>query len=243
MALVFKYTSNQTGMKRVLDRSRSHILGIKLFKDDLSGMFRSLFSVCGLMLLRIWYSLVPILVLTIPLVLLMSQLFLRYEHRPLWKNEQAILQLDFVENSWDLSENIQLTSEDCVAIETTGLRDDESKAVFWRLKATEVGASSLSCRIQTDDGDLLIEKSVVVADERAALQQTSTRRPSAQLLDKTLYVGEDHFAAESPVKSMVIHYPKRSVSILGFRIPWWLTFFLVSIFAALIAQPILKVRF
>lgn len=243
MALVFKYTSNQTGMRRVLDRSRGHILGIKLFKDDLRGMFRSLISVCGLMLMRIWYSLVPILVLTIPLVLLMSQMFLRFEHRPLLENEQTILQLDFDEKAWELSENVELTSGDGVTVETTAVRDDEMHSVFWRLRATKVGASNLSCRIKTDARGMEIKKSIVVANPGDVLQQTSTRRPSSSWLDKTLFAGEDHFAKDSPIKSVVVHYPKREVPILGFRIPWWLTFFLVSILAALAAQPILKVRF
>ena len=65
MALVFKYISNQDALARVLDQSRGNALAIKLFKDDLSGMFVSLFNVLKLMALRIWYSITPVLVLTI----------------------------------------------------------------------------------------------------------------------------------------------------------------------------------
>ena len=110
MSLVFKYVSNQQALATVLDRGRGNALAIKLFKDDMRGMFYSLANVLGLMLKRIWYSLSPVLVLSIPLFFLLSQIYLRYENRPLEIEEPTVFELRLNETSWESANDVALTT-------------------------------------------------------------------------------------------------------------------------------------
>ena len=55
--------------------------------------------------------------------------------------------------------------------------------------------------------------------------------------------GEPGFAGDAPVRSVDIRYPDRSTPIFGFNMPWWGTFFIVSMLAAVIVRPFLKVQF
>ena len=233
MSLVFKYTSNQTAMARILDRSRGHILAIKLFKDDLRGMFRSLANVFRYMLLRLWYSLIPVLVMIVPLIFLMAQLFLRYEFRPLARGEDAIVELQLKDDAWVPYRDVQIEVPPDVSIETEALRDEELRSIYWRIRASAPGRSDIHWQLGTTG----IEKSVVAAQDVHPIRQVSQRRSGSGWWNRLWYAGESNFGNSSPVAAAVVHYPRRETPVFGFLIPWWVTFFVVSIAAALLRNP------
>ncbi len=77
MTFAFGKTSSQRGLQRAADQTRSELLAIKLFKDDLGVVFRSQIGIFKATGLRLLYSLPPMLVLIIPFFLILSQLGLR----------------------------------------------------------------------------------------------------------------------------------------------------------------------
>jgi hypothetical protein len=239
MTLVFRYTSNQKALRSVIDRSRGHFLAIKLFKDDLQGMFGSLFHILRLAAARLWFSLSPVLVMIVPLLFLLTQLALWYEHRPLQVGEAAVVELQLSEASWRAHRNSKLETNDQIAIETEPLRDELAHTVYWRIKPKSPGATKLRWQLGSTD----VEKEIVVSDGSTTLEKVSVRRPGLSIADRLLNPGESAFDATSPVSAIEIHYPRRATPVLGWRVPWWLTFFVVSILFALIMQPIFKVRF
>ncbi len=238
MSLVFKYTSNQSTMASVLDRSRGHILAIKLFKDDLRGMFFSLGCVFYYILLRLWYSVVPVMVLIVPLYFVMSQLFLRFEYRPLAIGEEGIVELQIDGNSWERNRDATMRSDPGFTIETEPLRDENGQSIFWRVEANQPGLSKLRWQL----GDSTMEKEIVAAEDCNRLLETGSRRPGTGWLDRTWHAAEPALE-QLPVRAVVVHYPQRETPIFGFKFPWWVTFFAVSMITALLAQPLLKVRF
>jgi hypothetical protein len=239
MSLVFKYVSHQRALADVLDRSRGHMLAIKLFKDDLRGMFRSVGNVFLLTFARLCYSIVPVLVMIVPLIFLLSQLHLRYEFRPLASGEQAIVELKLNEEAWKPYRDAQPETNSMFSIETAALRDEDLHSIYWRIRVKEPGRSSIRWQLGDDE----IEKSIVAAADLNRLQQISNRRPGVSWWDRTWYAGEPSFAGKSPAAAAVVHYPRRETPFFGFRIPWWVTFLAVSIAAAMAVQPVLKVRF
>jgi hypothetical protein len=239
MTLVFRYTSNQKALGTVVDRTRGHLLAIKLFKDDMRGMFRSLFHIFRLVLARLWYSVSPILVMIIPLLFLLAQLALRYEHRPLEVGESAIVELQLTPDAWLSYQSAKLETGDQVEIETDPLRDEAQHSVAWRIRPTAAGASTLRWQM----GPASVEKQLVSSDDDGRIQVVSRRRAGPRWLDRLLNPGEPAFGLFSPVSSIVVHYPRRETRLLGWAVPWWLTFFAVSVVFALLMQPVLKVRF
>src|SRR5690349_10307266 len=89
LLFVFKYTSNQRAIKRVRNDINAHLLALKLFKDSawvaLRAQAHILLGAFSLFCLAV----VPILVMLVPVTLLLSQLALWYQYRPLKVGEDA----------------------------------------------------------------------------------------------------------------------------------------------------------
>ena len=238
MSLVFKYVSNQQALATVLDRGRGNALAIKLFKDDMRGMFYSLANVLGLMLKRIWYSLSPVLVLSIPLFFLLSQIYLRYENRPLEIEEPTVFELRLNETSWESANDVALTTSENVLIETPALRDELDRSIAWRISAKTAGVHT----IKVNFADAEVEKSLI-ACSTGQLQQVSEVRPGTNWAERLWFAGETSVDSVHGIESLSVNYPKRRLPIFGYPLPWWLTYFIVSILAALLSQPLVKVRF
>ena len=68
-------------------------------------------------------------------------------------------------------------------------------------------------------------------------------RPGTSFWDRLLHPGEPGFDADDPLQGITVHYTRRATPLLGFDVPWWLTFVLVSMLAAVAARPLVKVSF
>ena len=91
--VAFKYTSNQRRIKRVRDDINAHLLALKLFKDNMAVTFRAqgrLLVGAGRLFVL---ALVPMLVMALPVTLLLGQLGLWYEARPLRVGEESVITL------------------------------------------------------------------------------------------------------------------------------------------------------
>ncbi len=92
-AVAFRYTSPQSRLKRVANEVRASLLAIRLFRDDLRAVFAAQGTLFKASALRLIYSLPPLLVLIVPFVLLLAQLAMWYEFRPLTPGQQVLLEV------------------------------------------------------------------------------------------------------------------------------------------------------
>lgn len=239
LAWVFRYTSNQAALRSAADQIRAQLLSIKLFKDDLGVMFRAqskLFQAIGR---RLLHSMLPLCVLIVPVVLLLIQLARWYEYEPLALGESSVVQLQLSPAAWESHKLAVLEVPDHIELETAPLRDEEQTTVYWRIRPTSAASATLRWQF----GSEVIEKQLTVADNQRPLQSVSIRRPGTDWLDRLWNPGESGFAANSPVTGIEVQHRQRSIPLFGVEIPWWLTFFVVSMVAALLAKPWLKVQF
>ena len=244
MAVVFRYTSNQRALRRVADRSRAQVLAIKLFKDDLGTMFGSLNGLLRYTLLRLLYSLPPMLVMLVPFVLVLAQLALRYEYRPLAVGEHAVLELQMAPHAWEEHQTVPIEAPPQIDVETEPLRDVEEKAVYWRIRAKQAVPGTVRWKLGShSDKEVVVEKQVAITDDATRLPSVSARRPGPSWWDRLLYPGEPGFSADSPVQAVVVHYARRSTPVFGFDVVWWLTFLIASMLAAVLVRPLVKVQF
>ena len=142
-ALAFRYTSNQDALKRVADQVRASLLAMRLFKDDLRSVFRaqlSLFTASGL---RLWYSLPPLVVLIVPFVLLLAQLAMWYEFKPVAPGEAVLVEVALTPEAW-ADESFEMIAPDVVASEQL-VRDSEKHTITYRIRpgAEAVGHNPL----------------------------------------------------------------------------------------------------
>jgi hypothetical protein len=243
-AIAFRYTSNQAALKRVADQVRASLLAMRLFKEDLRSVFRaqlSLFKASGL---RLWYSLPPLVVLIIPFVLLLAQLAMWYEFRPVAPGEAVLVEVTLASEAW-ADPPLKLIAPDMIAVESS-VRNAHDHAITWRIRPQPEALKHNPLTLRFALGEQTVaEKSFAVSASggRNELVVVSPVRPGPSFWDRLLYPGEPAFGKRSPVQAISISYGSRTNTLFGLAIPWWLTFFVVSILAALALKPVIKVQF
>ena len=239
MTYVFGKTSNQRALRRAADNIRAQLFAVKLFKEDLVVTFQCQMKLLRSTGMRLMHSLPPMLVMIVPLLLILTQLAMRYEFRPLVEDEQAVVALHIKPDTWKESRNITLDSADGFVVETESLRDEKNFTIYWRLRA----GSHESKLLQWNIGDQTISKLLPMSTTPNALQVSNPKRPGVSRWDQVLYPAESSLPADSPVESIDIQLTRRDTPILGWRVPWWATFFLVSMLVAFVAGKFMGVQY
>lgn len=239
VALVFRWTSNQKRLKRIADLCRAQVLAIKLFKDDPKSIFLAFGRLLKYSAQRIWCLVPSMLVILFPSVLLLIHLAVWYEHRPLLPGEATVVELQLADRAWDAQLDLTPELPEQLSLETPALHDLEQKSLLWRVRAVESQPATIEWQVEPQT----VGKSLAVSERPAALTPVSVRRPGTGWWDRLLHPVEDAFDAGSSVRGITIHHPSRSTPVFGWDIPWWLTMLIVSIIAAFLAGPILKVQF
>ena len=178
------------------------------------------------------------LVMLIPFVLVMVQLAVRYEHEPLRPGETTVVQMKLGDDAWSALRDVQIETPSDVVVETESLRDESQHTLCWRIRAQKPGITVLSWRLEGE----VIQKEVAVA-EKSALVSVSTRRPGTGAWDRLLHPAEAGFSSDDPVQSIDVEHVARRTPIFGRDVPWWATFLIVSIIAALLVRPFFGVHF
>lgn len=242
MTWAFRYTSNQRALRRVGDRIRANMLAVKLFKDELGVTFRCLLALLGNTGLKLLHSLPPMFVMLIPFVLILAHLGVWYQFRPLRVGEAAVLELRLAPAAWNAGAAVELLPIDGVKAEPTRpIPDPERRSYSWRIRPTAPGRHTLRFKV----GSQTVEKSVAAAERISDLMPTSVLRPGGSFTDRLLYPAERGFGSSTGIEEIRIRYidPERSTPIFGVNIPWWGTFLIVSILAALLVKPFVGVQF
>jgi len=263
-AVIFRFTSNQTALRRVADRTRANLLALRLYKDDTLITFRAIGGLLWASLLRLVHSLTPMVVLLPLFVLILAQMAMYFEFRPLVPGEAVTVEARIAPDAWNRLRNRVPDLPDGVRLEAR-VRDPADHAIYLRLRAEKpTGPARIVWRLPEGG---TVEKQLVVVEpgESDRLWFVSPLRPGTSFLDRLLYPGEPAFDSLAPIQRIEIKYPTRDRSLIGIResflarIPglgwlagllallfdthWIVTFFVVSIIGALAAKPFIKVQF
>jgi hypothetical protein len=231
---VFKYTSDQRAIKGVRDDINAHLLALKLFKDSTPVSLRAQGRILWGALRLFVLALVPILVMAVPVCLILGQLSLWYQARPLRVGEDAVVTLKLngpVGSSWP---DVRLRPTGAVAVATGPVRVFSSREVCWDVKAVERGEH----RLEFDVGGKSCTKSLAIGD---GFQRVSPLRPGWQWSDILLNPAEPPFRPESPVQSIEVDYPQRSSWTSGTDL-WVIYWFIASMISALCFRRMLNVN-
>jgi len=234
LLVAYKYTSNQRAIKRVRDDLDANLLALKLFKDSTSVTLRSqgrmVVGAFHLMLL----ALVPMLVMALPVMLLLGQLALWYQTRPLRVGEDAVLTLALGGDAKAPWPDVRLRPSDAVQVEVGPVRVRSKREVCWRLKGQSAGLHRLAFDI---DGRT-VDKQFAVGD---GLMRVSALRPGWDWEEILLNPAEEPFRADSTVRSIKVEFPARSSWTSGTD-SWVIYWFVVSMLAALVFRRALNVK-
>ena len=235
MLIVFKYTSNQKAIGRIKDQMKAGLLALKLYKDFLPVTLQSqgILLVCAIK--QLVYAVVPLAVMSLPVCLLLAQMGLWYQVRPLQSGEQTLVvaTLNSEKNTpWpqiglDLPAGAQTLVAPCLV-------NKDRQEVWWSVQAGEAGHDGLAITIAGER----FEKEFVVTTE---LERVSALRPARRWLDLLLHPWETPFATDSRVQSIEVTYPPRRSFTHGTN-HWVIYFFIVSIVGAFLFKPFFNVK-
>jgi uncharacterized membrane protein (DUF106 family) len=234
LLVIFKYTSNQRAIGKIKDDIKAHMLAMKLFKDSISVTLHAEVRVFKGALLLFVHAIPPMLVMILPLSLLLAQMSLWYQSRPLLPGEVAVMTVKLngnVEGNWP-TVNVEPTS---AAEVTVGpVRVLSKGEICWEIKALENGKHHITLNVNRHQ----IEKDLAIGD---GFMRVSSTRPAWNWASILMNPAEKPFVPDSIVQSVIIDYPDRLSKTSG--ADWWLIyFFIASMVFAFISRPFLKVR-
>ena len=242
MTYVFGKTSSQRRLRRVTDQTRAQLLAIKLFKDDLNVTMKCQIALLKATGWRLLLSVPPMFVMLVPFLIILIQLAQRYEFQPLRPGEPTLVRLELDPQAWDQFQTVALETPAGVVAETEALRDPSNHALYWRIKTLPEAAARAS--LGWTFGQWHLTKQLVTAGQQTAgLPKVSIRRAGGGLVDRLLYPVEAGLPRDGPVRGIDVGYAARRSPILGVDLPWWATFFIVSMVAAVLVRRRMGVKF
>ncbi len=234
LLLFFKYISNQTAIERARDDMKAHMLALKLFKDSFSVTLRAPLGLFHGALRLLFHSIRPLLIMFIPVLLLLVQMGLWYQYRPLKPGQYSVVTMTLNGNSDSPWPMVTLKPAPAVQITTGPVRIFSQRQICWEIKARQNTSEPLI--FQVDDQE--VEKELAIGD---GFMRISEKRPQWKFKDIFWHPAEKPFTPASAVKSISMVYPQR-ISWTSGTDYWVAYFFIVSLISALIFKPILKVK-
>lgn len=222
---VFKYTSNQAAIKRVKDEIKANLLALKLFKENASVVLRAQGAILLAATRLFALAIVPMLVMVVPVLLILGQLSLWYQSRPLAVGEQAVVMLQLAGDG-PAASDVRLDPDAAIDVAAGPLRVPSEQRVCWRIKARAPGRH----RLVFHAGEQTADKQLAVGDR---LMRVSSLRPAWNCGDALLHPAEAPFDRSSPIQSIAIDYPERSSWTSGADtwVVYWFVISMISGFA------------
>ena len=231
---LFGQTSDQDRIQMIRDRIRGNLIGVRIFQHDIGVVLNLQGRIVRDTFRFMWLAVVPILIMVVPVVLIMTQLHLRFAVRPLQAGE-PVLVTALVRDTAALDCLIALDVPDGVTVETPPVRIRSTREIVWRLRMDRPGDHALVVRV----GDEAVEKRLVGGTGWGPVVQRRTGRGT---LDTLLYPGEPPIAAGRIIEVVEIAYPPLDLRLLGFRVDWLVAFLVLSMMSGFAFKGVLGVE-
>ncbi|MCX5897130.1 MAG: hypothetical protein NTY29_02935 [Proteobacteria bacterium] len=232
--IIFKYTSNQRALTRTIDDIKANLLAVRLYRDNIAVTMKSeaRLMLCSVKLFV--YSLIPVLIMSIPLSLILAQMGLWYQARPLQLGDAPVvvnLKLNNASEHWP---DVTLDARPGARIVAGPMRIASRKEVCWTIQPVQAGNHLLKFQV----GDQQIVKQLAIG---TGFMRVSAKRPGTDAADVIMHPLEQPLSAAGPVASISIAYPARHSFMCG--TDWWLVWFcIISMISALLTSPFIKGR-
>ena len=166
--LIFKKTSNQNIIKAHKDKIFGNLLQLTVYKDKLDLLFLSIISILKYNCYYIKQTLVPLLIICVPLIFFTLQVNNYCGYEPLKSNHRFIIKAQ-IENR-NTTEKIHVNINDVycetspeIFIETPPLRIEKEGTLFWRAKVVDSSINRVPyIRIGVQGTSRFVEKAVAV---------------------------------------------------------------------------------
>lgn len=233
--LVYRFVSNQEAIQREKKRIQGHFLGIYLFQDSAREIFRSLLRLLLAIARYLAWSLPPLLIVIVPVLLACVQLDLRYGRRGLEPGERANVGVRW---SGGVDPQVVLQASPDVIVETPPLRISRPGETDWRVKAERSGLHTLRFTANNAAGSWW---HMLIAEPGAWRIQPEKVKPS--WANYLLLPGDEYLLDSSPIDAIFVGYPSRRIDVFGLRLHWAVVYFALAVLFGFLLKRPLKVEF
>jgi len=236
MLVIFRYTSNQAGIKKVKNKIKAHLLELRLYKDSLGLSMKAQGNILLANLKYITHSFKPLLVMIVPVILILIQMNFWFGYESLKPGEQTLLKVKLEEGYNPIQTNLVLEPAPEIVIETPPLRIEEYNEVNWRISSRKSGIHHVDVVVAGR------KISKTIATDTKPLSKLSPIKHRKKFVDELFYPVEAPIAKDFPVKSIEVLYPAKRLNFLGFDIHWLIAYFALSIIFGFAFKGIFKVE-
>lgn len=221
MVWVFGKISDQAIIKALREQIRGNLIGVRLFQSDLSVSMRLQRRIFSDTMRYMKHALIPMVILSVPVLLIMSQLNLRFAVRPATPGEQILVKA-FVRDTQLLDRPVMLETEPTVIVETPGVRIPLTREVTWRVRAQRAGQHEITIHI----GEQTLKSHLIAGNRWGPVPQ---RRSGRGAIDTLLYPGAPPIPTDHNVEAVEIGYQTLQLRIFGWTVHWLVAFLTLSI--------------
>ena len=236
MLVIFRYTSNQAGIKKVKNKIKAHLLELRLYKDSLGISMKAQGNILLANLKYITHSFKPLLIMIVPVVLILIQLNFWFGYESLKPGEQTLLKVKLEAGYNPLQTDVALEPDEDIVVETPPLRIEEYGEVNWRISTRQSGIHHVDVVI----GGNKITKTI--STNSKPLSKLSPIKRKKKFTDELFYPVEAPIAKDIPVKSVEVLYPSKSMNLFGLNIHWLIAYFILSIIFGFSFKGLFKVE-
>ena len=235
LVVLFHFSSNPNEIRRTRNRLLARTLELLIFQHDM----RASFTACGHILVAnaayLFQFLRPMAVGLIPLLLIFVQMESWFDRRPLRIGEQAVLLVEIDPSESVLDQTIDLQLPEILKIDSPLVRIPSKNEIAWRIAATAAGDGW----IDVITGGIKERKSLLTGDQLVRLSQS---RESNGTLQQLLSPSEPPLDGRSPIRRMLVSYPRRELLIGQTEIPWLVAAFGLIMIMSLILGRLFGIR-
>jgi uncharacterized membrane protein (DUF106 family) len=234
LLVIFKYTSNQHAIGRIREHIAADLLTLRLFKDSMVVTLQAQGRLLKGAFQLLFHALRPMLVMIIPVSLLLAQMGLWYQFRPLRPGEQTVVTMKLNGDASAPWPDVRMEPTRTAHVVVGPVCILSKREICWEVRAGDEMHGRLSFRV---DGQR-VDKELAIGE---GFVRVSAKRPGWNWADVLTHPEEKPFGPDSVVKSITVDYPRRLSKASG--TDWWLVyFFIASLVVALVFRPFLKVR-
>jgi hypothetical protein len=229
--LAVRWTSDQKAIRRVKDLMGAHVLEVRLFPDQLSVVLRAYLTLFGNTLLYLRYALVPLLVLSVPLLILFAQLEAYFGRAPVEPGQDFLVRATF--QTVDSLEDPVLRLPPGLVQSAPPVHIPSEREVDWRVKAEQPGTYDIHLVLQGSE----FSKRVVA---ESGLTRIVSERERGSVWQQIINPGEPPLPRAGLVEQIAIQYAPRVFHFRTWEIEWLVPYLVLTLAAALLLKGTLR---
>jgi uncharacterized membrane protein (DUF106 family) len=250
MVVVFGYTSDQKAIGIAKDQLKAHLLAVRLYRDQIPVVMGSYGKILGGTGRYLKLAFKPLLYVIIPITLLMVEIDRYLGQTPLPQNAPFLLtvhldgqppsgqttgQTSGQATASDALNDVTLELPPEIATTAPPVHIPADNEIVWRLAGSKDG----KYEVKITSGGQSAAKAVCVGSN---LVRISTVRLRGQFWERMFLSAEPALADNSPINSIAINYPERSIDVAGYGMNWIWLFFILSMVAGFIFKELLGIQ-